>query len=148
LKPIPPELRHDALAAEVIRRAVARLDEDRAFSVEAHSRYSDAESKLGRDQHAEVMLWERWANLAQLMECESRNMLVRCVLATGPDKILGFHQAELHQLPARGGSVDGRLFVAYPDPNRDGIEPLAKHPQGQAIMMLVELPLADLVAIG
>lgn len=146
---IPPELSHRALAADVIRRAIARHDADEAFALEMARRFDAVSDRLAGigDRNAEGRRWQEWLGLARHAECESNWHLIRAVLGAHdfPD-VLSFYDAERRSFPPRALDDGSRIFVAYPNPEDDHVKPFDRHRDNRVIMRLVSLKTSDVAS--
>jgi hypothetical protein len=142
-----------ALASEVVRRAIARRDDDAAYHQAMRKRFeaiSEDEFKRHEGGFQELRRWEEWLGLAGQAELESSFHLTRVVLAFASDvegPVKSFHDAERRLFPPTALDDGNRMFVAYPNDDGDYLEPGKSHKDNRIVMNLVVLDAARIARL-
>ena len=131
-KPMPSEGDLDDIrdrAWDIMDRRIARWREAQAFAERARE-------LAGIDRRL-----DRWAELESAEACHAERALVRAILATAPDYNLYRSRPEKHAAAARGVISGKLMYLAYPDPYRDG------EPEGDDKPDVMRLLVVDRAAI-
>lgn len=93
----------------VLDRAIAQFDRTRENAARAEA-LGSLDPRL-----------DLWVELEVIAAIDARYQLTRAIIATNPE--FAHHQiqnCERHRWPIRGVRSGGRIFLTFPDPNREG----------------------------
>lgn len=134
MKPSAHAGRNRPLAAMITRAMIARQRES-ALRMAALPEAVDDESS-------------KWMSVAIGDDIAAARQAVRAILAWAPGTTdLDAIDPEKHRWSARGVRVGGRLYLALPHPDRDGIPVGSRDPGGCDVMFLAVVDSADIVTL-